>query len=172
MNRDLVIGIVGAIILVAGMVAVFSYERDAADTNVPGGAGALVNATGPTTTGTVDLGKSAEKLVTMNGTHLRNVTFTLTWKATNGKDTLKLTVSPPAGVPEGAVSEPKDTGTITVTVPIPATDNATLGAGDWKIKVEFTRADAGTPVPLPTAPPGTTDASVAWSVATTYSKLQ
>lgn len=167
MNRDLVIGIVGAAILVAGMIAVFTYERGVAITNTKN-TGGLVNSTGPTTTGSVDLGKSADKIVTINASHLTNVTFTLTWKATNGKDTLKLTVSPPEGIPAGAVSEPKDTGTITLTIPVPAgSGNATLGAGDWKLKVEFTKADPGAPVGLPTPPPAMTDASVSWSIAST-----
>lgn len=173
MNRDTVVGIVGAVILVTAMVGVFYYERSVAATpNGEGDGGPATNSTsGPIVSGTVAVGATDSKLANVTATSARNVTFTLTWTATNGADTLQVTVAPPtgSGIMEGAVSEPSDSGEIVVTVEVPEGATPT---GEWKIDVTFTQA---TPDPLPggipppTPPPNSTDASVDYSVAVTLS---
>lgn len=173
MNRDTVVGIVGSAILVAAMVGVFWYERSVA----PVGDAAPTDAGGDPATppspvaGTVALGETATTLVNVSSANatVRNVTFQLTWSATNGRDTLKLTVAPPpgSGILEGAISEPTDSGDVSVTVQVP--EGATA-VGVWEVKVEFVRADPDPlpgGVPPPTPPPNSTDESVAYSVATT-----
>lgn len=172
MNKDTVVGIVGAAILVTAMVGIFYYERGvAADGGIggPGGPGTNANTTGPTVTGTVALGSTDSKLANITAASAGNVTFRLTWTATNGADTLQITVAPPtgSGIMEGSVSEPSDSGEITVTVAVPAGATPT---GEWKVDVSFTQA---TPDPLPggvpppTNPPGSTDTSVDYRVAVT-----
>lgn len=172
MNRDVVTGVAGAIVLVAAMVGVFVYERNvaiAAGTAQTPPTGPLV-LDGPGLEGEVALGATEDALLNLTTPGMTNVTFTLTWTATNGRDTLRLTVAPPtgSGVEEGAVSEPEDDGEITVTVAVPNTSpTGTLGAGDWKVSVEFVDASPDTVVDPPVTPPGTTDASVSWRLATT-----
>lgn len=166
-NRDVVIGIAGAAILVVAMVGVFVFEHDNAQANTTGGASPAATA-GPTVTGSVAVGKNDVKIANVTATNATNVTFHLTWKATQGKDTLKLTVAPPTGsnITAGAVSEAKDTGDITVSVAVPTGANP---AGGWKVQVDFVKADA-TPVGgviTPPTPAGGTDASVSYTVAIT-----
>lgn len=171
MNRDTVIGIVGAVILVTAMVGVFYYERNVAAPPVGDGDDAPANATGPTATGTVALGETHSQVVNVTQTAARNVTFTLTWSAASGADTLQLTVAPPtgSGILEGNVSEPSDSGEIVVTVPVP---EGASPAGGWKIEVTFSEARPDQlpgGVPPPVTPPNSTDASVDYTVAITLS---
>lgn len=170
MNKDTWIGIVGCFILVAAMVGVFTYER--ANAQAAGtGPGTVTELAGPTISDTVALGDTKTSLAEFNATSARNVTFTLMWSATNGRDTLKLSVAPPtgSGIMEGGVSPEEDDGEITLTVQIPE-DASPQGA--WEVKVEFVRAQpdplpGGVPPPSPV--PAQTDASVAFTVETTLS---
>lgn len=171
MNRDTVIGIVGAAILVTAMVGVFYYERNAAPVGPGAATGTAGNMTGPSVTSSVAVGQTDTKIVNLTQTTAANVTFHLTWTATNGRDTLKLTIAPPtgSGITQGAVSEPSDTGDITVTVPVPAGANP---SGGWEVKVEFTSASPGNvgPATPPVQPPspvpvGQSDANVDYQVA-------
>lgn len=172
MNRDTVVGIVGSAILVAAMVGVFWYERSVAQVGeAPDDAGGNPVAPPSPVTGTVELGETATSLVNVPAANasVRNVTFRLSWTAENGRDTLKLTVAPPpgSGIPEGGMSEPADTGDVSVTVRVP--EGATA-VGVWEVKVEFVRADPDPlpgGLPPPTPPPNSTDGSVDYSVATT-----
>lgn len=170
MHRDAVVGVVGAVVLVVAMVGVFSYERARAP-GLDGEGESLGDEAGPTLEGSVQVGKSDVKVANVTATSASNVTFHLTWKATNGKDTLKLTVAPPtgSGIEEGAVSEAVDSGEVTVTVRVPP---GASPEGGWQVTVEFVKATpAALPggVPPPTPPPGSTDASVAYKVTSRLS---
>lgn len=98
-------------------------------------------------------------------TSASNVTFRVTWTATNGRDALS-TIAPPTGggITEGA-EDTQESGEITLTVPVPP---GATPAGGWEVKVEFvTATPAPLPggIPLPTPPPGSTDSSVAFDIA-------
>jgi hypothetical protein len=175
MNKDTVIGIVGAVILVGAMVAVFVYERNSpaaqqAAAAANGGAFSLVTAAGPSAKDSVALGASKDATISIARQNLTNATFTLTWTAGSGKDTLSLMVMGPDGL--GSMTATKsDTGKVTVTVPIPNAaptpgSPTTKGVGDWKVTVKFESADPGLPVSPPVNPPVGTDSSVSWSVST------
>jgi hypothetical protein len=167
MNRDLVVGIVGALVLVAGMVGVFVYERNVAIASGLGqnGAAGGANVTIPSLSGSLAVGKTDDKMVNVtNASGVTNLTFHLTWKATMGQDTLKILVKPPVGggVTEGANPPQSSSGDITATVAVPAGVDP---SGTWDVQVTFVSADAGTPVPPPVPVPGTTDSSVSYNVA-------
>lgn len=172
MHRDTVIGIVGVVILVAAMVGVFTYERGQAGDLTPDGGLTTGTAPGPTASGNVALGASADSTLTFNETGMTNITFTLTWTPGAGVDTLRLVLAPAAGtgITSGFESEPEDDGEIVIVVPVnnTAADGA-LGVGDWQASVEFVSARAGTPGPPVEPPAGTplTDDSVDFNIATT-----
>lgn len=170
MNRDTVIGIVGATILVLAMVGVFYYERGVAQEAGIGagddGAGGTTNTTLPSITGSVALGQTDSQLVNVTSSTATNVTFTLTWSGSTAQrqNTLKLTVAPPtgSGITEGAVSDPSSSGEITVTVAVPAGADP---MGEWKADVEFVSSGSGLPGGV--SPPGTTDSSVSYTLDVT-----
>lgn len=166
MNKDTWVGIIGAAILVTAMVAVFAYERGIAPSATA--AAAAANETMPTHDGSVALGATDTNVLAFTATGVvGNVTFHVTWKATNGKDTIHVEVAPPtgSGITQGA-QDMKDTGDVTLTVPVPA--GATV-LGGWQLKITFTQA---TPAPLPggipppTPPPGSTDTNVSYHATT------
>lgn len=171
MNKDTIVGIIGAAVLIAAMIGVFAYERSmAAATAADGseaddGMGAVLE--GPTLTGTVAVGQDDTQTANLDAGDVGNVTFRLTWEATNGRDTLKFSVVPPAGSGlDGATSEPTDSGDATLTIRVPEGADA---SGTWQVTVEFTEATpdplpGGVPPPVP--PPGSTDASVSYTVTT------
>lgn len=167
MNKDTLIGIVGAAVLVAAMVGVFQYEQAIA-AGAPGPADwALATAAGPGVAGATDLGAVSEEIVNVTRLNLTEVAFTLTWTAQNGADTLTLTVVPPEGVASEPLTVSGDSGTLELKVPVPnekPTGAArTLGAGEWQVSVQFTSASGLAPQsPVPVA----ADASVSWSLAT------
>lgn len=168
MNKDTLVGIVGSVILVAAMVIVFAYERSnavATDDGAPDDMAATFN--NHTVAGSVGVGASDTKMDNFTVDGPTNVTFLLTWSATNGRDTLRLTVMPPPGseMVEGATSEASDEGTISLRVAVPAGGWA---SGEWTVKVDFTEANpdslpGGIDPPVP--PPMSTDSSVSYSVA-------
>ena len=161
MNRDTAVGIAGAVLLVAAMVVVFAYERDNAQASSAAPVAAhLANAK---LTGSVARGASDSKTDHIAQAGPANVTFHLTWTATNGKDTLTITATPPPGSGlKAATSQATDSGSASVTVPIPANQ---ASDGNWTIEVDFAQA---TPAPLPggVSPPvgGMTDASASYTV--------
>lgn len=168
MHRDTVIGIVGVVILVAAMVGVFTYERGQAGNLPDAGSGSTTNFTAPAESGTVALGATEDVDISLNQTGMTNVTFTLTWTATNGVDTLRLVVTPAndTGLTSGFESDAEDDGEITLTVPVPNTNAAgTTGVGNWRVSVEFVSADPDLPAPDPVPPPpGTTDTEVDFTI--------
>src|ERR1051326_592820 len=96
MNRDTVIGLVGAVILVVAMVGVFRYERAQPETGVD--AFTQIAAPGPTAKGTTNVGAKSDATLPVAKTNVTKAVFTVTWTANAGKDTVTLTVTPPAGV--------------------------------------------------------------------------
>lgn len=169
MNRDTLVGIVGCVVLVGAMVGVFWYERSTAE--AAAAPGTVTEIAGPTLDGTVGVGETATELAEFTATSARNVTFTLTWSATNGRDTLKLTVAPPtgSGITEGGMSQEEDDGHITLAVEVP---EGASPQGPWEIKVQFVSAEpdplpGGVPPPSPV--PAQTDASVDFTVETSLS---
>lgn len=172
MNRDTLIGIVGCAVLVGAMVGVFWSERTTALAAGAGpGDGRVTGIAGPALEGAVAIGETKTELAQIDAATARNLTFTLTWSATNGRDTLKLTIAPPtgSGIPEGGMSEEEDDGEITVTVRVPEGASA---AGQWEVKVQFVSAEpdalpGGIPPPDPL--PAETDASVDYTVETSAS---
>lgn len=169
MNRDTVIGIVGAVILVAAMVGVFQYER----TRAPGALGDTPifnsNFTGPNEQGSLTLGASADAELNVTTQNMTNITFTLTWtpQATPpGDDTFKLVITPPSGVNATTLEGQSSTGTVTVVIPIgnakPTTAPTTLGVGAWTAKITFVSTSAVTP-----PPPVPVTREDAWKLAVT-----
>ncbi|HVL47683.1 MAG TPA: hypothetical protein VM889_03915 [Candidatus Thermoplasmatota archaeon] len=170
MNRDTVIGIVGAAVLIVAMVGVFVYERDRAAALLDDGDGGnleIASLAGPEAQGVVKLGQSMEGKLNVTTHNLTKIDFTLAWKAAQGKDTLALTVTPPPGVATNStLTMVSDSGTIVLTVdlanPKPARDHVTTGAGEWGFKVEFKKATGVAPDPVPVGK----DESVGFTLAT------
>lgn len=178
MNRDTMTGLLAAAVLVAAMVGVFFYERNVAIASGIGEStatdGNVRTLDGPMVQGTAAVGGSGTGNLLINQTGLTNVTFTLRWSATNGADTLRLTVAPSAdtGLTAGAESDDEADGEITLTIAIPNTAaDGVLGVGPWEITVTFVSAATGLPAEPPVAPPGTTDTEVAWSIETSLDAL-
>jgi hypothetical protein len=164
-NKDTVIGIVGSALLVAAMVVVFAYER--ANAQVATGEDLEPAIAQSSLSGSVAVGSSDTKTANITAVGPANVTFHLSWSANNGRDTLRLTVTPPPGSGmQASTSTPSDSGDITVTIPVPA---GTENAGNWTVKVDFTAA-APDPLPGGIPPPagGMTDASVSYEVAVAF----
>ena len=170
MTRDTIIGIVGSAILVIAMVGVFVYERSVATAaTVPGASGGPAGSEAiAAITGSVQVADRDAKAFHVTATRVLNVTLHLTWTATNGKDTLRLTITPPAGSNAAAVSsQSSDVGDVTLTAKIPAGGQS---QGDWGVAVDFVKAE---PSPLPggiappVPPPNSTDSSVSYQVAIT-----
>jgi hypothetical protein len=169
MNRDTLTGLVGALVLIAAMLGVFFYERGVAEDagiGAPGDADATPGFSAITLRGTATLGEVDTQIANVTATTPTSVTFHLAWTATNGADTLQLTVAPPtgSGITEGGASEPSDTGEISLTVEVP---EGASPAGGWEVKVEFVSARPDPlpgGIPPPTPPPGSTDATVAYTI--------
>jgi hypothetical protein len=183
MNKDTVVGILGAVILVAAMVGIFYYEGTQSPSTV------AVGGTGPfavtwksdmtslaAVTGQSPLGQGASKTVNVSAMNLTKAEFTLTW--TNdpspgpGPNHLTLAVKTPDGRTFNASS---NTGTVTVSVtpinPVPSVNRtggnaeadaqaalasaytATNGTGTWTVTVTYDAAEGQT-AGLP-LPPGT-----------------
>ncbi|HVL49639.1 MAG TPA: hypothetical protein VM889_13875 [Candidatus Thermoplasmatota archaeon] len=186
MNKDTIVGVVGAVILVIAMIGVFKYEGDQAG-SATGGRNAFdvawstTDKAGPSADGSVNLKGSADGALKVAEANVTKATFALTWTATNGKDKLKLTVTSPSGEAKTAES---DTGTVNVAFDVaplpPATTargddanaakkglapqaGANAAVGEWKLKVEFLDA---TGIQLhPAQPPIQQDQKVSWKVS-------
>lgn len=175
-NKDTVIGIVGAAVLVAAMFGVFQYEKALAAERTGAGAWTPTALPGPGLTGTTALGAISEETVDVTQLNLTEVVFTLTWTAQSGSDTMTMTIVPPEGVPGGEnFTVSGDSGTLSVTVPVPnvepSADNpGRLGAGEWQVSVQFTAASGMAPsqVPVPVNP----DTTVSWTLATSLTAYE
>lgn len=197
MNKDTVVGIVGAVILVVAMIGVFKYEGEQGAATLGANAYDVTWATGdsngPTESGTTALKSKSDKTLTLATTNLTKVQFTLAWKPTNGKDSFKLTVTGPDGEPkpQTVAGDGGSSNSLTLTfdniqeIPIKAqqfADDETeaqarlakdhtgrKGTGAWTVTVEFT--DATGIQLVPGAPPVQQDQNVAWTlktITTTY----
>lgn len=160
------VGVVGSSLLVAAMVVVFVYER--ANAEVLDEEDELTAAIAQASlSGTVGVGLSDTKTDNITAVGPSNVTFTLTWSAEQGTDTLKLTVTPPSGSGMGMVaSVAEDDGSITVRVTVP---DGYAAQGNWTVKVDFLSAEPDT-LPGGVSPPagGMTDDSVGYKVAVAF----
>ncbi|MHB8605144.1 MAG: hypothetical protein ACYDCK_07775 [Thermoplasmatota archaeon] len=192
----MLLGVIGAVVLLAAMVGVFWYEGSGGASTIGSKSFAVSWASadnpGPSGKGTSNLGASGEAQVNVSTPNLTRLAFTVTWAATNGKDTVKVTITPPAGVPGGnRTFGPASSGRADIAFDLPTTlpatstifadteslalarlaptHTATLGEGAWKVVVAFT--DASGVDPLPMGPPLQQDQTVAWdvkSVASVY----
>lgn len=171
MNRDTVIGIVGAVILVAAMVGVFQYERTRAPTTGTGDF-TLTNSTLEGVSGETTIRGATEEMVNVSQQNVTTVLFTLKWSpSTQGfEDTLKLTVIPPGNGTEATASGASGTLELPVNVTsmMPTPGNPVLtGTGAWTIKVEYLSTTSPTgPLPLPQA------GTVSWTLAGTVTSYQ
>lgn len=160
------VGIVGSSLLVAAMVVVFVYERANAQ-GLEDDEDLAASIAQSTLSGTVNVGSSDTKTDNITAVGPSNVTFTLTWTASQGSDTLRLTVTPPSGsglAPMTSTAE--DDGSISLRITVHAEHES---QGLWSVKVDFTAATAD-PLPGGIPPPagGMTDSSVSYSVAVAF----
>lgn len=195
MNKDTIVGIVGAVALLAAMVGVFKYEGSQAQSTLGSQSFDLTwtteDAAGPSVDGTSPLRGATEETLVIGDANITRITFTLTWTATAGADTLKLTVVPPegSGLAANTSSEEND-GELDLVFDIPNTvppaatvfgnseehaksrladtNTKLAGTGNWTVTVEF--VDATGVVPLPGAPPVQQDQQVSWTVSTTLTQ--
>lgn len=114
MKKDVVVGIVGTVILVAAMVGVFKYEASRgggqswrvtwADAEVPG----------PDAQGTTQVGGTTVAELNVSTANVTRITFTLKWTDDVGApDAFNLTIAGPDGT---MWSNEGDTGEVSVTV--------------------------------------------------------
>ena len=160
MNRDTVIGIVGAVILVAAMVGVFQYER----TRAPDSLSGLVLQTVPiaNATGATVVTATSEEAINVTQANMTNVTFALKWTvpppapgAPASQATVSLEIVPPPGVnATGERAAQAASGSVEVKLqlpnPKPASGPVTLGMGGWTAKIKFVSSTSPTgalPVP-------------------------
>lgn len=188
MNKDTVVGILGAVILVAAMVAIFYYEG----TQVPGGAGGAGGTGGgaggnalyrtSTVGGPTASGQNTEEVtVDITQANVTAINFTLTWTddANTDPDTFRVTVTGPTGTTYEGTAEGSDgaEGVVVRISPInsvPAAANAapdTLGQGTWTVSVELVSVGQVGGLPLPGQIP-VTDQGNAWDLATDVEMFQ
>lgn len=186
MNKDTLIGIVGSVLLVAAMIGVFTYERSqgAALAGNYAVEWTIAESTGPSAQAATPLGETRETTLDVTQTNLTEVALVVTWTAGQGRDTLRVTVTPPEGSGLNATENPVegDSGEVRVVFPVPnpapAASSAfgadeqeanarlaqsyapALGTGTWTIAVEFVSAEGV--LPVPGAPVGS-DTEVQWT---------
>lgn len=193
MKRDTIVGIVGAVALIAAMAGIFQYEKSQPASTLGSKAfdvaWAIEEANGPTTTAATPLGETTETTVEVAQANLTRAKFTVTWTAQQGTDTLRVVVTPPAGSGLAPGETRADSGEAVVEIEIPnevppefrmfansegeararlaAQNTQTLGTGTWTIAVTFEEASGV--VPVPGLPPVGADTEVQWDVATILS---
>lgn len=170
MNKDTVVGILGAVILVAAMVAIFYYEGTQAPgtttTGGGGGTGPLTftwqnrTADGPSVNGQTAEGETSQDAVTIEQQNLTRVTFRLTWTdenvPQNQPDRFLLRVTSPDNQTEEAEGENAagQQGLVEVTFSplnqVPGLERGTtadlarlagtIGMGEWRIEVQLLAA--------------------------------
>lgn len=192
MNRDTIIGVIGAAILMGAMVGILYVQGASAPKDTmysvtwetqAGGLDAI--------TGRAEGGTASEENVSLDVANLTNVLFTLTWTDDDPSalDAFTLLVTTPGG--QTFRSTAATSGSILVNVtpeflnspPVPgqvaakdqaeaeqklaASNTRDAGRGAWtvKIQVEPRTANPSTPVPLPGAGP---DTGNDWSLKVDY----
>lgn len=156
MDRDVTVGIVGAVVLVAAMVGIFFYERSVAPLPAEGNPGTGTNETASASaSGTTAVGESTVETLRLSG---GNATFTLSWTpGANSEDTLGLTVTSP----DGRESSPMESSTSPIELTFAGVP------GNWTIEVAFVSASGPAPAgPGPVTGVGA-DTQVAWSLDAT-----
>lgn len=194
LNRDTLVGIVGAAILVAAMAGIFWYEG----TRGAGTTGsfrfdvewATAAENGPQTSGNLAEGESTDETVAIEREGLASVDFVLVWTDSVGTgDTFKVTVTSPTGETKtaeatndgGAEGEAKVT--FTGLNPAPSATSVagddeedakrrltegtgmTGGVGDWMVTIELVQAGDQS-APVPQLPPVTEDPGNDWKLKT------
>jgi hypothetical protein len=163
----MVVGIVGAAILVAGMVGVFAYERNVAPpptgTSTDGGAGGGAIPQPASASGTTSVGQATTTAVHVNATRASFANFTVSWTpGQTSSDTLQVNVTGPSGE---KATQSGNGGRIVLSIPVPAGASPT---GDWNVTIAFVSAALAGPVtpPVnpPVSPPAGTDGSVSWKL--------
>jgi hypothetical protein len=162
MNKDTAIGIIGSVVLVAAMVVVFVYERN----NPPAGTGDATGAENHiamgSLSGSVNVRSSSSMTDNITAVGPTNVTFHLHWTATNGRDSMQVSVTPPTGSNVSApASMAGDSGDLSITAHI--VDGVTAW-GNWTIKVDFTDASAMTLPGGVNNPTAMTDSKVSYTI--------
>jgi hypothetical protein len=179
MNKDTVVGILGAVILVAAMVGIFYYEGTQAPGGGttpggpgPGGPGGLNVTTvdGPTAQGAA--GETpAPKTLNITQVNLTQVELIVTWtNPQTGNQAFTVAATSPSGT---ALSDTSNTGMASVVFsPLsqPSAQTSLNGTGTWTVEVtpgaSANPACAGVgPLPLP----GNPCAPPAWSLTTRLS---
>lgn len=192
MNKDTVVGILGAVILVAAMVGIFYYEGTQAPAGAgvaTGGAGPLSlnwttsSVAGPSARGQTTEGDSTEERVNVSAANLTRIEFVLEWAddvMNSGPDVFNVTVTSPAGdTLTGTGRDGRATVTFSPVNPVPTATRGsqadlerlrtTNGTGTWLVVIEL--SDAGDvmvgplePPPVPGAP--TEDTGNEWKLST------
>lgn len=185
--KDTVIGVVGAVILVAALTGVFYYEGSSAE--APTGANeydlswASLTTEGPGLEGDTDEGETTTETVTVEADNITDVEVVLTWTDDTGSpDTFNLTVTSPSGETRSVTGDSEE---ISVTFEgineVPSEDTiagdsrddarsqaahqytATRGQGDWT--VEVTCDEAGDVNPIGAGPPVEEDDGNSWELS-------
>lgn len=189
MKRDTIIGIAGAVLLVAAMAGIFKFEGSQPASSLGSAAfdvaWTTADANGPTTTASTPLGDTTETLLDISQTNLTRAKFTVTWTPTQGTDTLRVVITPPEGSGLGRNETTADSGEAAIEFDVPnalppefrlfandedqarsrvAEQNTkTVGTGEWTIAVTFESASGV--VPVPGLPPVGADTEVQWDVS-------
>lgn len=187
-SKDTLIGIVGAVILVAAMAGVFWYEGANA-----GGAGSqrfdvqwsTATMDGPTVEGETQEGESTDETVELTTANITEVSFTLSWSDDVGDpDTFRITVTSPDGSLMNSTEG--DSGEIRVAFPgvndlppektvladseedaraqLADQHTKTLGQGEWQVTIEL--VEAGDFDPTGQGPPLQEDTGNSWELTT------
>lgn len=193
MKRDTIVGIVGAVALIAAMAGIFQYEKSQPASTLGSKAfdvaWAIEDANGPTTTAATPLGETTEATLEIAQANLTRAKFTVAWTPQQGTDTLRVVVTPPAGSGLSPGETRADSGEAVVEIELPnevppdfrmfanseaeaharlaAQNTQSLGTGTWTIAVTFEEASGV--VPVPGLPPVGADTEVQWDVATILS---
>ncbi len=202
MNKDTIVGIVGAVILVGAMVGVFWYEGTQASAlgaerfavNFPNQAGSF-----PEVKGSTLEGQSTTQTISVDRANLTSLEFSLAWtddEAGTAADQFILTVESP----DGSISRSKgpatspisvaiDSATLGQAAPEPKTENGrneadaasrvaaahtgTAGNGNWTVTIEMSQAGKGTCAPQPVGcPAGQGDTGNSWTLKVAYTAYQ
>lgn len=183
LKRDLIIGIVGAVILIAAMVGVFRYEAARAGTafdydwRVEAGPG-------PQLSGETAEGSRSDVTMDVEQPHLASLTFVLSWVDDIGEpDEFRFTVITPEGdsqTIQGSSGRLEVTFDELAPQPLPgrilAADETaarervegqlpSAGLGTWSFRIELLQAGDET-APIAGLPPITEDTGNTWKLET------
>lgn len=186
-TKDTIIGVVGAVILVAALTGVFYYEGSSAEGAGGGSQWDVTWATeteeGPSADGSTDEDETTEETLAVSATNMTDATFTLTWTDDQGSpDTFNLTVTSPTGETRSAegdseeisvtfegVNEVPEEATVPGDSESEAREQAASqytskrGQGDWT--VEIACVNAGDTDPVGAGEPIEEDTGNSWELS-------